>query len=167
MTSAIDATKPVEGAATTQSVRDNFAAAKAEIEALQAVPPGGPTAPYPDWDNSVDIASNGGQYGGSLTDYEYTVPSHGTVIVWASGNAAPGNTYTGFMRVTNVDVGGSMNTGVIAGAAWMNTDHPYQSINAPVKAGQHIKINGNVALTVSSGSQYGYGFTAAFVPWGL
>ena len=36
MSSNIDATKPAAGAATTQSVRDNFAAAKAEIEALQA-----------------------------------------------------------------------------------------------------------------------------------
>jgi hypothetical protein len=35
MTSAIDATKPIAGAATTQSVRDNFAAAATEIEALQ------------------------------------------------------------------------------------------------------------------------------------
>jgi hypothetical protein len=36
MSSAIDATKPVTGTPTTQSVRDNFAAAKAEIEALQS-----------------------------------------------------------------------------------------------------------------------------------
>lgn len=35
MTSAIDATKPISGNPTTQSVRDNFAAAKAEIEAIQ------------------------------------------------------------------------------------------------------------------------------------
>jgi hypothetical protein len=35
MSSAIDATKPVTGTPTTQSVRDNFAAAKSEIEALQ------------------------------------------------------------------------------------------------------------------------------------
>lgn len=35
MTSAIDATKPVTGNPTTQSVRDNFAAAKSEIEAIQ------------------------------------------------------------------------------------------------------------------------------------
>lgn len=35
MASAIDITKPVEGNPTTQSVRDNFAAAKNEIEALQ------------------------------------------------------------------------------------------------------------------------------------
>jgi len=36
MASSIDITKPVQGAATTQSVRDNFAAAKTEIEALQS-----------------------------------------------------------------------------------------------------------------------------------
>ncbi len=36
MTSAIDPTKPVAGNPTTQSVRDNFAAAKSEIEALQS-----------------------------------------------------------------------------------------------------------------------------------
>ena len=36
MTSAIDTTKPTTGNPTTQSVRNNFAAAKAEIEALQA-----------------------------------------------------------------------------------------------------------------------------------
>jgi hypothetical protein len=36
MTSAIDATKPVTGSPTTQSVRDNFATAKTEISALQA-----------------------------------------------------------------------------------------------------------------------------------
>lgn len=35
MASAIDATKPVTGAPTTQSVRDNFAAAKSEIEEVQ------------------------------------------------------------------------------------------------------------------------------------
>lgn len=39
MTSAIDTTKPTTGNPTTQSVRNNFAAAKAEIEALQAQPP--------------------------------------------------------------------------------------------------------------------------------
>lgn len=36
MASAIDATKPTTGNPTTQSVRANFAAAKAEIEAIQA-----------------------------------------------------------------------------------------------------------------------------------
>lgn len=36
MASSIDATKPVNGNATTSSVRNNFAAAKSEIEALQA-----------------------------------------------------------------------------------------------------------------------------------
>jgi microcystin-dependent protein len=35
MTSQIDSTKPTTGTATTQSMRDNFAFAKAEIEALQ------------------------------------------------------------------------------------------------------------------------------------
>jgi hypothetical protein len=35
MASSIDITKPEAGAATTQSVRDNFSAAKTEIEALQ------------------------------------------------------------------------------------------------------------------------------------
>jgi len=35
MASSIDATKPVTGAPTTQSVRDNFAAAKSEIETQQ------------------------------------------------------------------------------------------------------------------------------------
>lgn len=35
MASSIDITKPVAGSATTQSVRDNFAAAKNEIQALQ------------------------------------------------------------------------------------------------------------------------------------
>ena len=44
MTSAIDATKPTTGNPTTQSVRANFAAAKAEIEALQqAIAEGGGT----------------------------------------------------------------------------------------------------------------------------
>lgn len=37
MPSSIDITKPIQGAATTASVRDNFAAAKTEIEALQAI----------------------------------------------------------------------------------------------------------------------------------
>lgn len=37
MASAIDATKPVAGNPTTQSVRDNFLAAKTEIEALQGL----------------------------------------------------------------------------------------------------------------------------------
>lgn len=36
MASNIDATKPVAGTPTTQSVRDNFSAAKSEIEALQS-----------------------------------------------------------------------------------------------------------------------------------
>lgn len=55
MTSAIDVTKPTTGNPTTESVRQNFAAAKAEIEAIQAAlgiagagneytePPGGGT----------------------------------------------------------------------------------------------------------------------------
>jgi hypothetical protein len=38
MASAIDATKPVAGSPTTQSVRDNFATAAAEITALQTAP---------------------------------------------------------------------------------------------------------------------------------
>lgn len=37
MSSLIDPTKPVSASATTQSVRDNFQAAKTEIEALQAL----------------------------------------------------------------------------------------------------------------------------------
>lgn len=39
MTSAIDPSMPIEGAATTASVRANFLAAKSEIEALQAEQP--------------------------------------------------------------------------------------------------------------------------------
>lgn len=46
MASAIDESKPTTGNPTTQSVRDNFAAAKAEIEALQqAITAGGATGP--------------------------------------------------------------------------------------------------------------------------
>src|SRR5215471_9892436 len=45
MPSAIDATKPVQGNPTTQSVRDNFAAAKSEIEVLQQTAGVGPTGP--------------------------------------------------------------------------------------------------------------------------
>src|SRR5262245_4636584 len=45
MASAIDATKPVQGSPTTQSVRDNFAAAKSEIELLQQTAGVGPTGP--------------------------------------------------------------------------------------------------------------------------
>lgn len=41
MASNIDITKPVQGQATTESVRANFAFAKAEIEALQNAPAGG------------------------------------------------------------------------------------------------------------------------------
>jgi len=40
--SAIDPTKPTAGIATTQSVRDNFATAKTEIEVLQAFQAAGP-----------------------------------------------------------------------------------------------------------------------------
>lgn len=36
MASSIDATKPISGTPTTQSVRDNFSAAKSEIETLQS-----------------------------------------------------------------------------------------------------------------------------------
>lgn len=42
MASAIDPTKPIEGTPTTASVRDNFAAAKSEIEILQATAGVGP-----------------------------------------------------------------------------------------------------------------------------
>lgn len=45
MASNIDATMPVHGVPTTQSVRDNFAVAKAEIEALQGLTTGGPFLP--------------------------------------------------------------------------------------------------------------------------
>lgn len=45
MPSAIDPTKPVAGSPTTQSVRDNFAAAKSEIEILQQTAGVGPEGP--------------------------------------------------------------------------------------------------------------------------
>lgn len=48
MASSIDVTKPASGAATTQSVRDNFVSAKSEIEALQT---------DPDFENSGTITN--------------------------------------------------------------------------------------------------------------
>lgn len=45
MPSAIDPTKPVQGSPTTESVRDNFAAAKSEIEVLQLTAGVGPQGP--------------------------------------------------------------------------------------------------------------------------
>src|SRR5215471_9316626 len=45
MPSAIDPTKPVTGSPTTESVRENFAAAKSEIETLQLTAGVGPTGP--------------------------------------------------------------------------------------------------------------------------
>lgn len=48
MASAIDPTKPVAGNPTTQSVRDNFAAAKSEIEVLQQTAGVGPQGPKGD-----------------------------------------------------------------------------------------------------------------------
>lgn len=45
MTSAIDATQPITGTPTTESVRNNFAIAKSEITALQNTTVGGPYLP--------------------------------------------------------------------------------------------------------------------------
>jgi hypothetical protein len=57
MTSAIDPTKPVFGAPTTNSVRANFAAAKAEIEALQAIARPTGFADYNDYATSLAALS--------------------------------------------------------------------------------------------------------------
>ena len=46
MASSIDATKPVTATPTTQSVRDNFSAAKTEIEALQIIPQNSQSTAY-------------------------------------------------------------------------------------------------------------------------
>ena len=53
MASTIDATKPIAGNPTTASVRDNFAAAKSEIEALQADVAAISAAAVPDATESV------------------------------------------------------------------------------------------------------------------
>jgi len=64
MTSAIDPTKPVAGAALTADVRANFAAAKREIEALQAAGPFMPLAGTTTNDNAPP-----GQVGEFLSGY--------------------------------------------------------------------------------------------------
>lgn len=69
MASTIDITKPVQGQATTLSIRDNFTAAKAEIEALQAqagafaMPTVGGTADAITLTNQTPITSYAGAVG--------------------------------------------------------------------------------------------------------
>jgi hypothetical protein len=60
MASAIDDTKPIAGTPTTQSVRDNFAAAKSEITALQATVSG--TVGYIAYFNTGTTIGNSGIY---------------------------------------------------------------------------------------------------------
>lgn len=61
MTSQIDPTKPIEGSPTTESVRDNFGYAKAEIEALQAL-----TTPTPDAARLLGFLRKPTEYPGQL-----------------------------------------------------------------------------------------------------
>jgi hypothetical protein len=60
MASSIDTTKPEEGNATTKSVRDNFATAKSEVEALQA--------------KATNLDSNGNYSGGSVSGLSSDLP---------------------------------------------------------------------------------------------
>ena len=162
MTSAIDATRPIQGAATTQSVRDNFAAAKAEIEALQAIPPG---SVRPDWANATLAASHGGQYGGAADNVDYAVPANGMLFVITSGGVSTNNRYTGWIRINNAGVGGQMDTLPIVADDWYEARQAYRVQSAPVAGGQHVTINGEVSLVILSGTTYGYGFSVYFVPW--
>ena len=96
MASAIDPSKPIVGTPTTASVRDNFAAAKAEIEALQGqlsalidsfanpaiitaeFPPGVENAaPAPgSWEHRVlNTVRNDGGFLVALADNEFTLPA--------------------------------------------------------------------------------------------
>ena len=64
MVSAIDPTVPIYGAPTTGSVRDNFAVAKSEIEALQTSAANGPAniknLPYSQPDGSPPVGAKTG-----------------------------------------------------------------------------------------------------------
>jgi hypothetical protein len=107
MTSAIDASKPVAGNPTTQSVRDNFATAKSEITALQAVTVGAPYLPLGGTltanfaCNDITVGGNGG-FAGNLTLSGNLGANHGTfggnvgigLVLTVSGNANVAGTVT-------------------------------------------------------------------------
>lgn len=82
MTSAIDPTKPVTGNPTTQSVRDNFQAAKDEIEALQGLIPGEYPLGYVIMDQA-DTPTNPSEYlGYGLWGYYDTAIGSINTRVW-------------------------------------------------------------------------------------
>jgi hypothetical protein len=93
MTSAIDASKPVAGSPTTQSVRDNFAAAASEISALQAVTVGGPYLPL----------------GGTLTANF----SCNDITVGGSGGVAGNLTLSGNLGANHGTFGGNLGVGLV------------------------------------------------------
>src|SRR5262245_29895388 len=114
MPSNIDATKPVTGNPTTQSMRDNFAAAKTEIEALQtsATTMQGTLTTVQSTANSVQSTMNltsgssslarvGGDLGGMASsptvtrlygrNVSATAPTTGQPLIWNGTAWAPGS----------------------------------------------------------------------------
>ncbi|PWT79180.1 MAG: hypothetical protein C5B60_00075 [Chloroflexi bacterium] len=98
MASAIDATKPVQGSPTTQSVRDNFAAAKSEIITLQDEA----TAETTRVDTELALkAQRAGDLGGTATsttvariqgrDVASTAPTAGQPLTWDGAAWVPAN----------------------------------------------------------------------------
>jgi hypothetical protein len=95
MASNIDITKPVTGNATTQSVRDNFSAAKTEIEALQNADP------LPSGTDTQTL-----RYNGTVVEAtsSLVIDSSGNVDI-ASGDLAVGDVITTDVANDTVEMG--------------------------------------------------------------
>lgn len=107
MTSSIDITKPESGNATTQSVRDNFAAAKNEIEVLQSKSPS--TLPVPISDggtgsNSAPAARSALGLGSIATQDATTVAITGGDVSGVSIGSVSAAT---ILKVDNIQIDGN------------------------------------------------------------
>jgi len=140
MPSNIDATKPVTGNPTTQSMRDNFAAAKTEIEALQtsATTMQGTLTTVQSTANSVQSTMNltsgssslarvGGDLGGMASsptvtrlygrNVSATAPTTGQPLIWNGTAWAPGSAGAvgNYVPMTGADNVGSIGINSVRG----------------------------------------------------
>jgi hypothetical protein len=181
MASTIDSTKPISGNPTTQSVRDNFAAAKSEIEALQVL-----TADATTVVKGVSrLATVGETTAGALATVA-TTPAGVAAAIAASSSAVPdaSETVKGIMEIaTNAEVNagfdstravvttaltawnGSVNitkTGIVATGTWQAT--PIAAAYLPAAS---LTASGIVELATTAETTTGSDATRATTPAGV
>lgn len=116
MTSAIDPTKPVFGTPTTQSVRDNFSAAKSEIESLQsdvATALTRPTDTFETWTPELTFTTPG-DLSVSYTLQTGTYEVIGKRLFWEMTLVTSSMTFTtasGQLNITGLPVAAKSGTG--------------------------------------------------------